>query len=198
MAKGWLVVIKKEMANVRIDEKFVPVTLVQLVWQEIVRFKNEEKDGYVAAVIGVGKKKKTTKGTSPYKKLIEFSVDENFLQANKKGDVIDEKILEWVEEVNVVGTSKGKWFQWVMKRFHAKGWPKTHGSKFHRQIGSLGNRKPRRVQKWHPHAGRMGGERRTLQHRKVVEIIEQDGEKLILIQGSLPWSYNGMLQLIIK
>jgi large subunit ribosomal protein L3 len=55
----------------------------------------------------------------------------------------------------VRGVSKGKGFQGAMKRFNLSGGQKTHGSKFHRQIGSLGNRKPRRVQKGHPHAGRM-------------------------------------------
>jgi len=49
-----------------------------------------------------------------------------------------------------------------MKRFHLKGGNKTRGSKFHRWIGSMGNRKPRRTQKWHPHAGRMWGEHVTL------------------------------------
>jgi len=180
----------------RIDNSFVPVTLVQVIPQEIVRFKTEEKDGYTSLVLWIEKKSKSTKGKLPYKKVTEFYVDDTFVQAHKAGEVLDISILDWVESIEVVGTSKGKWFQWVMKRFHAKWWPKTHGSKFHRQIWSLGNRKPRRVQKWHPHAGRMGWGQITLKNIKILD-RENGDEQIVVLKGSLPWANNEYLKLVI-
>lgn len=181
-----------------IDNKFIPVTLVKIIPQELIRYKSEEKDGYSAAVVGVDKKDlKKKKGQKvKYKMVIEYDIDDTFIQDYKEGSIIDEALLDGVDSVSVIWTSKGKGFQWAMKRFHLKGWPKTHGSKFHRQIGSLGNRKPRRVQKWHPHAGRMGGWRITLQNIAIVDKIQWD-EKLFALKGSLPGPYNGLLSIEI-
>ena len=70
MDKGGLIVVKKEMTKMWIENNFVPVTLVQIVPQEIVRYKTQEKDGYVSAVVGVEKKElKQDKGQKiKYKK----------------------------------------------------------------------------------------------------------------------------------
>ncbi|PID34548.1 MAG: 50S ribosomal protein L3, partial [candidate division SR1 bacterium] len=166
MNKAGLFVVKKEMSKVWLDGKFTAVTLVTLPQQEIVAYKTEEKDGYMAAIVGVEKKElDKAKGQKiKYTKLGEFrNIDETFVADNQVGKQLDLLFVD-ADVVSVVGMSLGKGFQGVMKRFHAKGGPKTHGSKFHRQIGSLGNRKPRRVQKGHPHAGRMGGQQITLKN----------------------------------
>lgn len=184
----------------RIDDKFLPVTLVKVLPQELVRYKNKEKDGYDAVVIGAEKKmlKKDKWQKVSYTKLLEMKVTDEFVKAHEAGKVLDFALLEGVSLVDVVGYAKGKWFQWVMKRHHADGWPKTHGSKFHRHIGSLGNRKPRRTLKWHPHAGHMGTQRVTLQKIQVVDMFTREDEQLVVLRGSLPGAYNGILQLIIK
>lgn len=188
------------MTKMRVDGKFVPATMLQIVPQEIVRYKTQEKDGYSAVVVGVEKKElKKDKGQKiKYAKTTEFYVDENFAQDNKEGKQLDASFLDGVESVAVISNAKGKGFQGVMKRFNTKGGPKTHGSKFHRQVGSLGNRKPRRVQKGHPHAGRMGGQRMTLKNIRVLDKMLDNQEEIILIKGSIPGAYNDMLKIVVE
>jgi large subunit ribosomal protein L3 len=165
-----------------------------------LRYKTQEKDGYVAAVIGADKKtlKKEKWQKVAYSTVVELKVDEDFIKNNETGKILDSALLEGVSLVDVIWYAKGKWYQGVMKRHHAEGWPKTHGSKFHRHIGSLGNRKPRRTLKGHPHAGHMGTQRVTLQKIQVVDRLSRDDEQLIVLRWSLPGAYNGLLQLIIK
>lgn len=200
MIKWWLIVAKKEMTKMWIDDTFLPVTLVKVVPQEVLRYKTQEKDGYVAAVIGADKKtlKKEKWQKVAYSTVVELKVDEDFIKNNETGKILDSTLLEGVTLVDVIWYAKGKGYQGVMKRHHAEGWPKTHGSKFHRHIGSLGNRKPRRTLKWHPHAGHMGTQRVTLQKIQVVDKLSRDDEQLIVLRWSLPGAYNWLLQLIIK
>lgn len=185
----------------RVNDAFVPVTIAQVVPQEIIRYKNKEKDGYFAAVFGAEKKEAKTKTKkekkTTYKTVAEFPVDENFIKTHEIWKSVDMGILENVKQVEVVWTSKGKWYQWVMKIFHTKGWPKTHGSKFHRHVGSMGNRKPRRTQKWHPHAAHLGNEQVTVKKIQVIDTITKDKEQLVILKWSLPGAYNGMLKLRI-
>jgi large subunit ribosomal protein L3 len=198
MNKGWLVVKKQEMTRVWVDDKFVPVTIVKIVPQEIVRYKNEEKDGYTAVVVGVEKKEKDVKKGKKivYKDTVEFKVDLDYVQNNQVGKAFDVDMIEWVASVDVVGISKGKWFQGMVKRCNVKGMPATHGHKFTRTGGSKGNRKPRRTLKWHPHAGHMWMDRITVKDVKVLDIVKTNGEQLIALKGSLPGSYNGTLKIV--
>jgi large subunit ribosomal protein L3 len=198
MNKGWLVVKKQEMTRVWVDDKFVPVTIVKIVPQEIVRYKNEEKDGYTAVVVGVEKKEKDVKKGKKivYKDTVEFKVDLDYVQNNQVGKAFDVDMIEWVVSVDVVGISKGKWFQGMVKRCNVKGMPATHGHKFTRTGGSKGNRKPRRTLKWHPHAGHMWMDRITVKDVKVLDIVKTNGEQLIALKGSLPGSYNGTLKIV--
>lgn len=196
MNKGWLVVRKQEMTKVWVDDKFIPVTIVKIVPQEILRYKTEEKDWYTAVVLGVEKKEQEWKKTT-YRKMMEFKVDSDFVQNNEVGKIFDIEFIEWIESVNVTGVSKGKWFQGMIKRCNAKGMPYTHGHKFRRTGWSKGNRKPRRVLKGHPHAGHMGMERITLKDIKIVDSMKRDNEQLIVLKWSLPGAYNGMLKLMM-
>ena len=106
-----------------IEDNFVPVTLVQVVPQEIVRYKTKEKDGYVSAVVGTGKKElKKDKGQKiSYKKMQEYKVDDAFVSAHQTGSLLDLGLLEGVAQVDVTGTAKGKGFQGMVKRYHVKG-----------------------------------------------------------------------------
>ncbi|HPC34132.1 MAG TPA: 50S ribosomal protein L3 [Candidatus Absconditabacterales bacterium] len=199
MNKAGLIVSKKEMTRVWKDGKMIPVTVVKVLPQELLRYKTTEKDGYSAVVVGVNKKETNKeKGQKvKYSMTVEFkNIDDDFVNNYKSGSVLDINLLEGVNEINLVGTSKGKGFQGAMKRFHLKGGPKTRGSKFHRQVGSLGNRKPRRVQKGHPHAGRMGGERVTIKSVEIVDRITDNNEQLLLLKGSIPGSYNSFIQIL--
>ena len=131
-----------------------------------------------------------------YKMITEFLIEKDLVWKYKAGDLVDINYLEDIGEVSVIGDAKWKGFQWVMKRFHTKWWPETHGSKFHRQVWSLGNRKPRRVQMWHPHAWRMWGQQVTLSKISIIDKIKGD-EQLLILKWSLPWAYNGMLKLVV-
>ena len=135
MNKAWLIVAKKEMTRIWEDWKMIPVTIVKVLPQEVLRFKTEDKDWYSAVVIWVNKKEieKAKWQKVTYSMTTEFkNIDDSFSNSYKAWTSLDMSLLEGVEEINLVGTSKGKGFQWVMKRFHASWWPKTHGSKFHR------------------------------------------------------------------
>jgi large subunit ribosomal protein L3 len=183
------------MTRLRVDGNMIPVTLLAVLPQEIIRYKSQDKDGYDAVVVGVDKKSKDKKST--YGTTLEFSFDDDFAAAYQAGTALTADLFKDVEAVTVTGTSKGKGYQGAMKRFGLKGGPKTHGSKFHRQIGSLGNRKPRRVQKGHPHAGQMGGDRTTLHTRPLIDVIEHEGQHYVIIKGSVPGGYNSTVQVII-
>ena len=199
MNKAWLIVAKKEMTRIWEDWKMIPVTIVKVLPQEVLRFKTEDKDWYSAVVIWVNKKEveKSKWQKVTYSMTTEFkNIDNTFSDSYKAWTSLDMSLLEGVEEIDLVGTSKGKGFQWVMKRFHASWWPKTHGSKFHRQVWSLWNRKPRRVQKWHPHAWHMGGEQVTLKNIRIIDRVQQDGEQLLLLKWSIPGSYNSFIKVI--
>lgn len=197
--KKWLIVKKKEMTKLRLNDRHVAVTLLEIVPQEVVRFKTLDQDGYEAAVLWVGKKElNKTKGQKiSYDLVKEFGVDDAFKSSFPVGTAVAENLLEGVEAVDLTGVSKGKGYQWVMKRFNTKGGPKTHGSKFHRHVWSLGNRKPRRVQKGHPHAWHMGNETVTLHKRPVVELLHLQGAAYVAVKGSVPGSYNGYISLYV-
>jgi len=198
--KWGLVVAKKEMTRLWIDGKMVPVTMVEVLPQKIVRYKTVEKDGYQAAVIGVDEvETKKEKGQKlAYDMQAEFDVDDAYVASHEAGSVLDLGSMDGVQSVEVKWTSKWKWYQWAMKRFHLQGGPETHGSKFHRHIWSMGNRKPRRTMKNHPHAGHMWDETITLKHVQIIDSMKRDNEQILLVKGSLPGARNGKLKFIIE
>lgn len=197
MANKWgIVVAKQDMTKMWIDDKFVAVTLVKVLPQEIIRYKTVEKDGYVSAVIGVEKKElNKEKGQKvDYSLMTEFPVDDAFMSAHQAWDILDAALFDWVTSVTVVWTTKGKGYQGMVKRCHVKwGWA-THGHKFTRSGGSKGNRKPRRTMKGHPHAGHMGLEQVTIKKIPLVSKLEKDGDKFLIVKGSLPGARNGKLK----
>lgn len=199
MNKWGLIVVKKEMTKIWINDEFVPVSILEVIPQEIVRYKNQEKDWYVAAIIWTWKKElnKEKWQKIKYKTLTEFKVDDSFVSSNEAGKSIDVDFLSWVEKVNITGESKWKWFQGMVKRFHIKwGWA-THWHKFTRTWGSKWNRKPRRTLKWHPHAWHMWSETVTLKNLSLIEVVKNDKEQLIILKWSIPGSRNSLLKLTI-
>ena len=198
--KWGLVVAKKEMTRLWIDGKMVPVTMVEILPQKIVRYKTVEKDGYQAAVIGVDEvETKKEKGQKlAYDMQAEFDVDDAYVASHEAGSVLDLSSMDGVQSVEVKWTSKWKWYQWAMKRFHLQWGPETHGSKFHRHIWSMWNRKPRRTMKNHPHAGHMWDETITLKHVQIIDSMKRDNEEILLVKWSLPGARNGKLKFIIE
>jgi large subunit ribosomal protein L3 len=125
-------------------------------------------------------------------------VDDAYVASHEAGSVLDLSSMDGVQSVEVKWTSKWKWYQWAMKRFHLQWGPETHGSKFHRHIWSMWNRKPRRTMKNHPHAGHMWDETITLKHVEIIDCMKRDNEEILLVKGSLPGARNGKLKFIIE
>lgn len=164
----------------------VPVTYLSIEPNTVVRTKTKEKDGYDAVVLGVGSKEwKSRKGkeNTRYAKQKEFKVQN--LDGLEAGKTVSAELFEPESLVTIVGTSKGKGFQGVMKRHGFSGGPATHGSHFKREPGSVGMRaRPGRIFKGHRMAGHMGMDRITLQHRPVVTVDAEKG--VIAIKGPIP------------
>jgi large subunit ribosomal protein L3 len=173
----------------------VPVTVVEAGPCPVVQVKTVESDGYNAVQLGFGAQKavRASKAeTSHAKKAgLEFTprvLNEVRLAAApsvKPGDIITVAVFAEGQIVDVIGVSKGKGFQGVVKRFRVAGGPAAHGSMFHRRIGSVGMRQtPGRVWKNQRMPGHMGSEFRTVQNLRVVKIIAE--KNLILVKGAIP------------
>jgi large subunit ribosomal protein L3 len=173
----------------------VPVTVVEAGPCSVVQVKTVETDGYNAVQIGftLKKTKNTSAGELGHAKkggleaaprvLAEVRLTE--APTLKVGDVVNASAFSEGQFVDVVGVTKGKGFQGVVKRFRVAGGPASHGSMFHRRIGSVGMRQtPGRVWKNQAMPGHMGQERRTVQNLRVVKIIAD--KNLILVKGAIP------------
>ena len=175
------------------DGKNVPCTVIEAGPCVVTQVKTVEKDGYKAVQLGFGeaKEKNTTKpmqgvfkkaGTTPKRHLAEFKFDEEY----NLGDTITVDIFNDTTFVDVVGTSKGKGFQGVMKRHGFGGvGQSTHGQDDRaRKPGSIGACSyPAKVFKGMRMAGQMGGDRVTTQNLKVLKVIPE--HNLILVKGSV-------------
>src|SRR5207248_11514969 len=106
------------------------------------------------------------------------------------GDQILVSIFQNGERVDVIGTSRGKGFQGVVKRHHFAGGAATHGSMFHRAPGSIGASSfPSRVVKGMRAAGRMGGDRITVRNLKVAKVDAENN--LLIVRGAIPGAPSG-------
>jgi len=174
----------------------VPVTVVQVTPNVLVQERTQEKNGYAAAVLGADpiKKKNTPKpyagqfpqGIDPTRHLVEVK---DFEKECKVGDKLGVEIFEGVRFVDVRGITKGKGFQGVVKRHGFAGGPGQHGSKFHREMGSVGTGAFRKIVPGSHMPGRMGNERFTVQNLKVFQVDKEKG--LLLIRGAVPGRRNG-------
>jgi len=176
----------------------VPVTVVRIEPNFVIAQRTEEKDGYNAVLLGVDEVKKGAskpyagqfpENITPKKTLREFR---DFEKEVTQGESLGAEIFEGVRYVDVIGVSKGKGFQGVVRRWGFGGGRKTHGSKFHREPGSTGqNTYPHRTFKNRKLPGRMGRERVTTLSLRVIKV---DAEKqLMLIQGAVPGVNKGLV-----
>jgi large subunit ribosomal protein L3 len=176
------------------DGKLIPCTVIEAGPCVVTQVKTIENDGYNAVQVGYEDKKEkhTTKslqghfkkaGTTPKRKLMEFNYDDS----KSLGDLITVETFAEGEFVDVIGTSKGKGFQGVVKRHGFAGvGGQTHGQ--HNRLrapGSLGASSwPSRVFKGMRMAGRMGGDRVKVQNLELVKIMAE--KNLLVIKGSIP------------
>jgi large subunit ribosomal protein L3 len=173
----------------------VPVTVVEAGPCTVVQVKTVETDGYNAVQIGFSKRKakNTSGGELGHAKKAALDLAPRVLAevrlssvpTLKVGDVVNASAFTEGQIVDVIGVSKGKGFQGVVRRFRVAGGPASHGSMFHRRIGSIGMRQtPGRSWKNQAMPGHMGQERRTVQNLRVVKVIAE--KNLILVKGAIP------------
>ncbi len=184
------------------EGRSIPVTVVEVGPCFVTQIKTEEADGYDAIQIAYGdKKEKNTpagmkghfakSGVSPKRKLKEIK---NFDFEANLGDELDCTLFEEGERVSVVGISKGKGFQGVVKRHNFKGVnDATHGQhNRQRAPGSIGAASyPAKVFKGMRMAGRTGGERVKTKNLEIVKILED--KNILMIRGSVPGSKGSMV-----
>jgi large subunit ribosomal protein L3 len=184
------------------DGTVVPATVIKAGPCVVVQAKNAQTDGYEAIQLGLvderpAKADKPTAGhfkkagAPPTRVRRELKIKAGG-DPLKPGDQVLVNIFTAGDRVDVIGTSRGRGFQGVIKRHHFGGGAATHGSMFHRAPGSIGASSfPSRVVKGMRAAGRMGGERVTTRNLKVVS-IDADNHLLVL-RGAVPGAPNGVV-----
>jgi len=184
-----------------------PVTVVEAGPCRVLQVKNEALDGYNAIQVGFSKKKASR---------VNKAIGGHFKKSNSEGfyfirefrvtdpesyevgqDIALDSVLKVGDLVDVQGTSKGKGFQGVVKRYGFAGGGAGHGSKFHRAPGSIGcSAHPGRVFKGKKMPGRMGND--TVLRKNVIIIDVRPEENVVLLKGPLPGAKNGLLKIFSK
>lgn len=197
------------MTRVFKDSVSVPVTVIQLGPCVVTQIKTPEKDGYSAVQIGFEdvKARNSTMpmighdfkaGTDPKRTHVEFRVKADELASYTLGQTLTVEQLKDQMYVDVIGTSKGKGFQGVMKRYRFKGMFASHGTeRKHRAPGSIGGLCSNRgfgggLAKGKKMAGHMGDDRVTVRSLDVVSIDEAAG--LLLVKGPIPGANRGTVE----
>jgi large subunit ribosomal protein L3 len=181
------------------DGRAIPVTVIQAGPCVVVQLKSKEKDGYASVQLGLVEDRKVKRVSKamkghfdkaklpPCRVLREFKADGEEL---KIGDKVSVDLFAPGDLVDVVGVSKGKGFQGVVKRHHFRGGDATHGSMFHRAPGGIGaSAFPSRVLKGLRAAGHMGAERVTAKNLTVVRV--DAGKNVLVVKGSVPGAGGG-------
>jgi large subunit ribosomal protein L3 len=183
------------------DGRAIPVTVIEAGPCVVVQRKSPEKDGYSAVQLGlveaarkIKRVNKPTKGhfekagVPPCRVLREFRVDA--AAEVKVGDKVSVELFAPGDTITVIGVSKGKGFQGVVKRHHFRGGAATHGSMFHRAPGSIGaSAFPSRVLKGMRAGGHMGSDQVTVRNIKVVRV--DAAQNTLVVRGSIPGSGGG-------
>ncbi|MDX9690809.1 MAG: 50S ribosomal protein L3 [Acholeplasmataceae bacterium] len=203
MAKG---ILGRKLGMTQIfDENgvLVPVTVVDVADNVVLQQKTVETDGYVATQVGFETKRDTLSNkpeqghvkkanTAPKRFIREIRFKEelkNELVDLAVGDLVSNEIFSIGEEVDVTGTSKGKGFEGTIKRHNQSRGPMSHGSRYHRGVGSMGPIKGKLKGKNLP--GQMGAEQVTIQNLKIAGVDKEN--HLLLISGSVPGPNKGLV-----
>ncbi len=178
------------------DEKgrLTTATVIDASGNRLLQVKSTEKDGYRAVQVGYADQKpqRVTKAqaghfakssSTPKKFVREFRLADD--ESAPENTEVALALFEVGQFVDVIGQSKGKGFQGVVKKHNFDGQPASHGSMMHRRNGAIGNRStPGRVWKNMGMPGHMGDERVTVQNLRILQIREDDG--VILVSGAVP------------
>ncbi|MCK5240908.1 50S ribosomal protein L3 [bacterium] len=183
------------------DGKVIPVTVVSAGPCTVVQVKTVEKDGYSAIKVGYEEQKPqrikkpvlgqyTKRNLKPQRLLREIRLSNG--ETFEVGQTIGPEIFADVSWVEVMGVSKGKGFQGVIKRHGFSGGGNSHGSMFHRAPGSIGQSSdPSRVFKGVKMPGQMGNEKVTTIKLKLVKVDAK--QNLLLIRGAVPGANRGLV-----
>lgn len=190
---------KLGMTQMLDETRLTPVTVIEAGPCRVVMVKTKERDGYEAVQLAYGevKDRKLSKAQLGHLKKYEASASRVLKEFKKDGEVavgqtVKADIFKKGDWVDVIGVSKGKGFQGVVRRHHYSGGPESHGSMFHRAPGSIGASSfPSRVWKGKTLPGHMGAERVTTQRLKVIEA--RPDENLLFVRGSIPGAANGLV-----
>jgi large subunit ribosomal protein L3 len=183
------------------DGEMIPVTVVEAGPCVVTQIKTPEKDGYSAIQFGFGEKKEknTSKPILGHVKKSGTSAKRWFRETRVEnpadfslGQEVKCDFFAAGELVDVTGTSKGRGFAGGIKRWNFKGGPGSHGSKFHRMLGSVGHAAwPSRIFKGKKMPGHYGAARVTAENLRVVKVMVE--ENLVLIRGAVPGPNGGMV-----
>ncbi len=190
---------KLGMTQIFDETRFTPVTVIEAGPCRVVTIKTKERDGYESVQLSFGevKERKLSKAELGHLKKTESPATRVLREFQKVGDVevgqsIKVDIFKKGDWVDVIGISKGKGFQGVVKRHHYAGGPESHGSMFHRHPGSMGaSSYPSRVWKGKTLPGHMGAKQITVQRLKVIE--SRPDENLLFVRGAIPGAANGLI-----
>jgi large subunit ribosomal protein L3 len=185
------------------DGTVVPATVIKAGPCVVLQRKTKTTDGYDSVQIGLvdakpakvrkplaGHYKKANVPPTRVRREVKLAVDDKDKSDPKPGDQILVSMFADGERVDVIGTSRGKGFQGVVKRHHFAGGAATHGSMFHRAPGSIGASSfPSRVVKGMRAAGRMGGDRITVRNLKVAKVDAENN--LLIVRGAIPGAPTG-------
>lgn len=203
MKKG-LIGKKLGMTQVYTDKgELVPVTVIQCGPCTVISTKTADKDGYSALQLGFGSRKaknvsKAVLGnvkaagleSNPPEVIREVRLDSD--PTEKVGDVLTASIFAVDEFVDVTGTTKGRGFAGVVKRYDFAGGRASHGGAWTRRTGSIGCcEKPGKVSRGHRLPGHMGDANRTTQNLRVVSVRAE--ENLIFVRGAIPGANGGVV-----
>lgn len=181
----------------------VPVTVVKLIDNKVVQVKTNDRDGYQSLKISFHQKRSSLLNRPKLGELKAASDDSHahskmtevpYINDIAVGEQLTAGSFSAGSIISVTGTSKGKGFAGVVKKYGFAGGPAAHGSKFHRTTGSIGNRAtPGRVWKGKKMPGHMGCETKTIKNIKVQE--QNLAEGYLLLKGSVPGHKNSFLRL---
>ena len=197
MAKG---ILGKKVGMTQIFSEtgtLIPVTVIEVTPNVVLQKKTVETDGYNAVQLGYADKREklankpetghAAKANTAPKRFVKEIAGEEML-AFEVGQEVKGNIFTQGELVDVTGTSKGKGYQGVIKRYNFGRGPMSHGSGFHRGIGSMGSIDPARIKPGKKMPGRMGGVIKTVQN---LEFVKYDAENnVILVKGNVPGAKN--------
>ena len=184
------------------DGTVAPATVLKAGPCVVAQVKTAETDGYEAVQLGLVEAKPTKENKASAGHFKKAGVPATRVRrevtvkaggdAAKPGDIVNVSIFADGERVDVIGTSRGKGFQGVVKRHHFRGGRMSHGSMFHRAPGSIGaSSYPSRVVKGMRMAGHMGADRVTVRNLKVLRVDAENN--LLLVEGAVPGGPNSVV-----